>query len=170
MACAGTRFACLMALLTYVCSPGAPEGTPSKAAAAAAVHRLLGVRCKTARGSASSGHMWQLEKYEVVIFMKKVPHVLPQPSGGAGARFLRPAEVYCGYRVFSARLIPNAMRGGGERAQYWWVFFMRAVALRMPSGLRWDDVDATPALLCLGGAPGTGWAPVGGWGGAKTTP
>ena len=109
MACAGTRFACLMALLTYVCSPGAPEGTPSKAAAAAAVHRLLTVRHKTARGSASSGHMWQLEKYEVVIFMKKVPHVLPQPSGGAGARFLRPIEVFSGYRVFSAHLIPNSM-------------------------------------------------------------
>ena len=109
MACAGTRFACLMALLTYVCSPGAPEGTPSKAAAAAAVHRLLTVRHKTARGSASSGHMWQLEKYEVVIFMKKVPHVLPQPSGGAGARFLRPVEVFSGYRVFSDSLIPNSM-------------------------------------------------------------
>ena len=109
MACAGTRFACLMALLTYVCSPGAPEGTPSKAAAAAAVHRLLTVRHKTARGSASSGHMWQLEKYEVVIFMKKVPHVLPQPSGGAGARFLRPVEVFSGYHVFSDSLIPNSM-------------------------------------------------------------
>ena len=109
MACAGTRFACLMALLTYVCSPGVPEGTPSKAAAAAAVHRLLTVRHKTARGSASSGHMWQLEKYEVVIFMKKVPHVLPQPSGGAGARFLRPVEVFSGYHVFSDSLIPNSM-------------------------------------------------------------
>ena len=53
--------------------------------------------------------MWQLEKYEVVIFMKKVPHVLPQPSGGAGARFLRPVEVFSGYRVFSDSLIPNSM-------------------------------------------------------------
>ena len=48
-------------------------------------------------------------KYEVIIFMKKVPHVLPQPSGGAGARFLRPVEVFSGYRVFSDSLIPNSM-------------------------------------------------------------
>ena len=55
MACAGTRFACLMALLTYVCSPGVPEGTPSKATAAAAADRMLTVRHKTARGSAAAG-------------------------------------------------------------------------------------------------------------------
>ena len=103
-----------MALLTYVCSPGVPEGTPSKAAAAVAAHRLLGVRCKTAAGSASSAHTWQLKKNEVVVFMKKLPHVLPQPSGGAGARFLRPAEFFSGYRVLSAHLIPNSMQGGGE--------------------------------------------------------
>ena len=61
--------------------------------------------------------MWQLEKYEVVIFMKKVPHVLPQPSGGAGARFLRPVEVFSGYRVFSDSLIPNSMRVVGRLAR-----------------------------------------------------
>ena len=98
-----------MVLLIYVCSPGVPEGTPSKAAAAAAVHRLLGVRCKTAGGSASSGHVWQLKKNEVAFFMKKLPHALPQPSGGAGARFLRPVEAFSGYRVYSDHLIPNSM-------------------------------------------------------------
>ena len=71
-----------MALLTYVCSPGVPEGTPSKAAAAAAVHGLLTVRHKTARGSANSGHVRQLEKYEVMIFMKKeFPMSSPSPVG-----------------------------------------------------------------------------------------